>query len=103
MSRSNEILLIIGVVQWITLCSLWKVFEWEQLYFISQALFILVIAIVLLIQFKSIITQIIFFLAVNQTIDEITMEATTFRVSEYITFIIVLLYIFLRKKTTLKQ
>lgn len=97
MSRSNHILLTIGVIQWVALSSLWRLFNYDQLYFISQALFILSLSIVLLRQFKSIVTQIIFFLAVNQTIDEITMEATTFRISEYITFAIVLLYIFRNK------
>ena len=98
MSRSNKILLTIGLSQWVVLCSLWKPFNWDQLYFISQALFILSITTVLLRQLPNINTEIVFFLALNQAIDELFMTAVSFRFSEYIIFVLVVIYLLIKHK-----
>lgn len=96
MGKFNTVLLYIGLSIWVALYSLWYLFDCQQLYFIGQAILIFIVAIIFFRIFKSKVTKIFLILAVNQLVDELLMNATTIRISEYITIGLVIMYILVK-------
>ena len=98
MSRTNKILMSIGLSIWVALYSLWNYLDQPFLYYLGQSIVMVPTSIVMVREFKgSLICLIFLVLTTNQLIDEILLWRSELRMSEYISVAIAIIYLIQKK------
>jgi hypothetical protein len=95
MSKAQHYILLVSLIIWVVSYNLWIFFD-SSVYYIGTAVFILGLSLLIDMsvkeKWKQITSKFFLILAVNNVLDEVFFNPTTFDFNEYITIFLFLIY-----------